>query len=327
MSWQLSRFRAGDTVEVRSKAEVLATLDEHGCVDGMPFMPEMLAFCGRQLPVTAVAHKTCDPTYKTWGRRVDTTVHLADTRCDGAAHGGCQAQCRFFWKDVWLKPVGAPANNAVATPRCSEAELQTSTRLPLSPGHNAAVPRYSCQATRLVEATTLLPYWDVRQYVFDVLTRNHRVGHVAKILVLAAFRALARRTPVGYRHAKALSDKVHVLLTGRRAPSLSSKVPRGERTPTARLDLKPGDLVRIKSQAEIEQTVDERGFNRGLSFDPEEMAPYCGRVAKVRTSVTTIIILDGVVCRSVYAACRLNCPREIPSYWREIWLERLSPAP
>jgi hypothetical protein len=35
------------------------------------------------------------------------------------------------------------------------------------------------------------------------------------------------------------------------------------------------------------------------------------------------IILEGAVCQGEYAACRLNCPRAIPSYWREIWLERV----
>ena len=35
------------------------------------------------------------------------------------------------------------------------------------------------------------------------------------------------------------------------------------------------------------------------------------------------IILQGVVCNSEYAQCRLNCPRAIPCYWREIWLERV----
>ena len=51
MSWELSRFRTGDLVEVRSKNEILATLDENGCLDGMPFMPEMVPYCGRQFEV------------------------------------------------------------------------------------------------------------------------------------------------------------------------------------------------------------------------------------------------------------------------------------
>jgi hypothetical protein len=109
-------------------------------------------------------------------------------------------------------------------------------------------------------------------------------------------------------------------------------------TPTNSLELQPGVLVRIKTQAEIEQTIDETGRNRGLTFDPDEMAPYCGKSFKVRKRVTTIvdertgrmlnmkqpgIMLDGVVCKAEYVSCRLNCPRAIPSYWREVWLERM----
>ena len=44
-------MRAGDRVELRSPAEILATLDERGCLDGLPFMPEMLGFFGRPFTV------------------------------------------------------------------------------------------------------------------------------------------------------------------------------------------------------------------------------------------------------------------------------------
>jgi hypothetical protein len=36
------------------------------------------------------------------------------------------------------------------------------------------------------------------------------------------------------------------------------------------------------------------------------------------------ITLEGVVCNSEYSNCRLNCPRAIPAYWREVWLERVT---
>ena len=108
MFWNLSRYRAGDLVEVCSKEEILATLDEQGCVDGLPFMPEMFQFCGRRFRVRAVAHKTCDTARQTAkSRRLRATVHLEDLRCDGSAHGGCEAACTLFWKDVWLKPADA----------------------------------------------------------------------------------------------------------------------------------------------------------------------------------------------------------------------------
>ena len=44
-------LRVGELVEVRSEQEILATLDEHGRLDGLPFMPEMLQFAGQRLRV------------------------------------------------------------------------------------------------------------------------------------------------------------------------------------------------------------------------------------------------------------------------------------
>src|SRR5205823_5514963 len=55
-----ARPRAGDWVEVKSAEEILATLDEQGRLDGLPFMPEMLQYCGKRLQVFKSAHKSCD---------------------------------------------------------------------------------------------------------------------------------------------------------------------------------------------------------------------------------------------------------------------------
>src|SRR2546427_33509 len=99
---KLLNLKAGDWVEVRSPQEILATLDEKGCLENMPFMPEMFAFCGQRFRVYKRAHKTCDTVFPVRGRRVNAAVHL-ETRCDGRAHGGCQAGCLIFWKEAWLK--------------------------------------------------------------------------------------------------------------------------------------------------------------------------------------------------------------------------------
>src|ERR1700745_1228421 len=98
------KLQAGDGVEVRSKAEILSTLDEKACLEGLPFMPEMFGYCGQRFQVYKRAHKTCDTVFPVRGRRVERAVHLG-TRCNGAAHGGCQAACLIFWKEAWLKPV------------------------------------------------------------------------------------------------------------------------------------------------------------------------------------------------------------------------------
>ena len=296
MSWLLSHFRVGDLVEVCSKEDIIATLDKQGCVDGMPFMPEMLKYCGQRFQVSAVAHKTCDTARQTWkGRRLNSTVHLFGLRCDGSAHGGCEAECNLFWKDEWLKAVARTSNDSarkataknIATRGCSERQLFTTTSLPSNP--EGQISRYVCQATEMYGATQHLHWWDVRQYVFDILTGNHSLGRVLRVIFLASLRWMLVRIPCGYRVFKKFHDWAHFRLTGRGCPSLNGQIPDGARTPSGKLDLTPGEFVRIRTQEEIEQTVNKCGKNRGLAFDHEEMAPYCGRVVKVIKSVTKII--------------------------------------
>ena len=98
-------LRPGERIVVRSEAEILATLDADGRVDGLPFMPEMLAYCGQTFRVFKRADKTCDTVGSTAMRRLHDTVHLEMLRCDGSAHGGCQAECLLYWKEAWLARV------------------------------------------------------------------------------------------------------------------------------------------------------------------------------------------------------------------------------
>ena len=98
-------LRVGEWVEVRSAEEILATLDEGQCVDGLPFMPEMLQHCGKIFRVFKSAHKTADTIELFSIRRMKNAVHLEKLRCDGGSHGGCQAGCLLFWKECWLKRV------------------------------------------------------------------------------------------------------------------------------------------------------------------------------------------------------------------------------
>ena len=88
-------LRQGDIVEVRSEAEILATLNGD-FVDSMPFMPEMLRHVGRRYKVSCRVDKICDTVTTTGSRRLHDTVFLEDLRCDGAAHGGCQQGCRIL---------------------------------------------------------------------------------------------------------------------------------------------------------------------------------------------------------------------------------------
>jgi len=349
-----SKLRVGDWVEVRSKDEILRTLDSNAQLDGMPFMPEMFAFCGQRLQVYKRAHKTCDTVFPVRGRRVADAVHL-ETRCDGSGHGGCQASCLIFWKDAWLKPISKnsmepeaaavlaqqPENRstgAAAGPGCTESAVWTRSQTADS---NPVEPTYSCQATRLPYATTQLDWWDVRQYIEDYTSGN--VG-LWQIVCSTTYFLYFWTSNLGIgvsRPMRWFYDRFYRVWGGTPIPRKTGTIPDGQPTPARSLDLQPGELVRIKSHDEILATLNTRSRNRGLYWDAEEV-PYCGEAHRVLKRVTKIVnertgkmqemktpcvILDEVICQSRYSECRVFCPRSIYSYWREIWLERVGPQP
>ena len=327
------RLRAGDWVRVRPAREIMATLDERGCLEGMPFMPEMLAFVGQRLRVSARAHKTCDTVNQTGGRHLRNAVHLEGTRCDGAAHGGCKATCLLFWKEDWLaRDADRPdlENDAEDTTKAVETKLIDHTSSEID-----GKKTYFCQATAAFDATEPLPWWNPSQYLEDLSSGNVGIG---KMMRVTFFHSLHRLMSwgVGYRLWRWLYDTLQPRVGGFNYPYKSGRVRDGEKTPVAVLDLEPGEAVRIKSHEQILDTLDRRKCNRGMRFD-EEMVPYCEKTFTVQKRVDRIIhertgemieigspsvILDGVVCQSELSSCRLFCPRAIPSYWREIWLER-----
>ena len=94
-------LKSGDLVQVRSAGEILATLDDAGALEALPFMPEMLPCLGRRFVVDKRADKICDTIAQTGSRRLRDSVLLADLRCDGSAHAGCQAECRLVWWNCW----------------------------------------------------------------------------------------------------------------------------------------------------------------------------------------------------------------------------------
>ena len=53
-------LRVGDRVRIEPSEQILASLDSGARIDGLPFMPEMLAFAGRMVTVEAVTHRTWD---------------------------------------------------------------------------------------------------------------------------------------------------------------------------------------------------------------------------------------------------------------------------
>jgi hypothetical protein len=327
------RLVVGEWVEIRSKEEILRTLDKNGRLEGMPFMPEMFQFCGKRFQVFKRAHKGCDPDFYT--RRFEHAVHL-DTRCDGSAHGGCQAGCLMYWKDAWLKRVGSLSVDACevgARPSvCTETDVWHGTHLQSAQSDIT----YVCQTTEVLHVGKLLKWWDVRQYIEDYSSGNVSFGRLVSGFIYSTYYNLSQAGIGLGRPMRWIYDKLRPLWHGTRWPRTPGLIPEGQPTPGGTLGLQPGELVRIKSHDEILKTVNVMNKNRGLWWDAE-LVPYCGKTYRVLKSVTKIIdektgkmqemknpciILDSVVCQAHYSACRMFCPRNTYAYWREIWLER-----
>jgi hypothetical protein len=338
---------AGEWVEVRSKEEILGTLDKSGRLDGLPFMPQMFKYCGQRFPVHKSAYKTCDTVSGHYGgRSLPDAVHL-DVRCDGQAYGGCQAGCLIFWNNAWLKPVDGPSqeqhtpdacpskiDRSPTQKGCTEADVRKATQCE----DGQAETRYSCQATELLNYTAPLKWWDARQYVEAYTSGNRTLPQICRGLwyLLYYYGSLAFSDRWG-RPARWLYNRFQAATGGVPFPRAKGKIPVGQPTPRRDLGLQPGDLVRVRSHDEILATLDTRLSNRGLSFDAE-LVPFCGKIFRVSACVerfvdersgrmrrmkTPAVILEGVTCGALYSGRRIFCPRAIHLWWRETWLERV----
>ena len=317
------RLRRGDRVVVRSPEEILETLDADGTLHGLPFMPEMLDWCGKTFRVDRRASKTCvavpPPAYTNQRFPGDDVVFLEGLRCDGSGHDGCKRSCKVFWKEAWLRPLEAgeapPPALATAGREACRSRLKTKTD----------ETHYFCQTIALPQATEPFPgrkkLWMLRVAIREVRDGDRSVPELLRMLVLFCWQRLVRAIH---------RDR---WLVGTATP-----------TPTASLGLVPGERVRVKSRAEVVATLDAHRRNRGLVVC-HEMTRCCGAEAEVRQRIDRLIdertgvirdLRDTVSLRNVEgrgismpdADCLCydepgDCPRGEMMFWREIWLERL----
>ena len=303
-------LRPGDLVEVISPREIMATLDGDGKLDGLPFMPEMLAFCGRRLRVSRRADNTCALGQP---RRIEATVHLEQLRCDGSAHRGCEAACLILWKEAWLRRVTDSAEDSIprqASP-LSESAYRRLSELAQKPNNTLM-----CQATELNSATCPVSLGSPPTYFTgvarDCVSGKRGISDLRKLAV--------------YFWGKAI---LAVFMLWTRAPWNADRY---KKTPAMPLDLKVGEVVRVRGMFEIVRTLDRKGCNRGMEFKPE-MFQFCGRRYQVISNMQRRVDersgeLKGfrspcIVLQSVYCdGQRSFCQRSNYHYWREIWLSR-----
>jgi hypothetical protein len=308
-------LKAGDVVVVRSARDIAETLDENGTLDSLPFMPEMLEYCGKQFRVlNRVVQSTIDGAFLAGSHtesyvrefRNNDVVTLQTVRCSGEQHDNCQRACAIFWKEAWLRRpddiADGPESDSSSSSLPRNLQLKTTTQ----PG------KYFCQSSEFLKATLHLPMGKrIKKCFSAIAARNISVwGMMRRLFAWVWWRT----------HYKLIGESVRGTL---------------EKTPTSVLGLKPGDLVQIKSLAEIKATLNDRGRNRGLHFSADQR-PFCGQQFRVRNRADNFIaegtgemkhfqntvMLEDVLCDSACFAFG-GCYRSDLLYWREIWLKKV----
>jgi hypothetical protein len=310
-------FCPGDFVEIRPLDEILQTLDDNGTLDGVPFMPEMAAFCGKRARVLRRVDKLNDWIHGTGLKRMHGLVLLADLRCDGSAHGNCQSNCHLRWREEWLRPADRAGSADKFPERAPQSQLAALSAFASRQSDAAAGTHYVCQATELTAGGSPLRMADPCHYARDLLTGNVRLLPLCTGLAIAFFNRVQRK------HGGPVFPNYSVGTT--------------KTSPHEALGLQPGDLVRVKPKSLIEPTLNNASRNRGLWFD-REMIRFCGAEHRVKTRVertiaektgelrlltNPCIILDGVTATGEYQGFN---PENEYIFWREIWLERVAPS-
>jgi hypothetical protein len=299
MGMQQIQLARGDFVQVRSFEEIRRTMDSDMSSGGLPFMPEMLPFCGNRMKVLNRAdHIEVDSVGM---RRMQDAVLLEGARCNGLHHGDCQRGCMFLWRSAWLRPVIKSCDDAT---KDSDETLHDSHDWLTS--RNG---RYFCQCTQLPCITIPLHFLDFRQYVRNVYWGILAPDEQIKILG---------------RH---LINKIRYS-RGPKSPQGKLNVNESRNTRLA-----PGDWVEVKGIQEIERTLNPSFKNRGLRF-MKEMRQYCGRRCQVESRIDRIIndangmmvaMKDTVTLKNVHCdgSCHYGCPRRSLLFWREEWLQKI----
>jgi hypothetical protein len=306
-----SNLRSGDFVEVKSPGEILQTLDDHGTLDRLPFMPEMVDFCGKRFRVSKRVVKTCYYGISSGMRKfpAEDVVLLEGLRCSGSAHDGCQKACTIFWREAWLRKVDKP--DTVEWSVNPENGKWLRARLKTSTGPKT----YFCQASEILNATVELSRWERFGKCFsDIRAGNCGVLEMAGRISVWLYWRIRKVFLGAYAHGNRKS------------------------TPVESLNLQSGEWIEIKPVANIAETLDEKGHNRGLSFTPA-MGRSCGEKYLVKRKLEKIIVdgtgemremrntcfLEGLMCGCDCVAFG-GCPRDEYAYWRDIWLRRVEPA-
>jgi hypothetical protein len=311
MNPSTTNLRPGDFVEVKSPGEILQTLDVNGTLDRLPFMPEMVDYCGKGFRVSKRVVKTCYYGISSGMRKfpAEDVVLLEGLRCSGAGHDGCQKACTIFWREAWLRKVEGSDTKESSVDLESYKGLRARLKTATGP------KTYFCQASEILNATIELSRWErFGKCISEVRSGNCGVLEMMQRIAIWLFWKTRRAFLGAYARGTKKS------------------------TPMESLNLRYGEWIEIKPLASISETLDEDGYNRGLFFTPA-MGRECGEKYRVDRKIEKLIVdgtgemrelrntafLEGSMCGCSCVAFG-GCPRGEYAYWRDIWLRRVEVA-
>ncbi len=132
----------------------------------------------------------------------------------------------------------------------------------------------------MTAATKPLPFWSIPQFIEDYTSGNQRISTILSAIFFALYYRVAESglgfgTPLRW-----LYDKVQEVRGKAPYVRRMGRLPLNGPTPTMKLDLQPGELVRIKSHTEI---LDNCQSQPGESWDgisPENLFLFVGKLSR-----------------------------------------------
>ncbi|MGQ9848380.1 MAG: hypothetical protein ACUVQP_12895, partial [Bacteroidales bacterium] len=171
-------LKVNTKIRIKFPPEISKVLDENGCKDNLPFMPEMLQYCGKEFIISGKVEKTCvdNPTMYMAEFINNDVYFLDDLRCSGEFHDGCQRACKIFWKEDWLEI----KENFDETSNDLTASDELIKNLKVKKSDKV----YFCQSTELRNATRPLSMKEkIKKLFCDYRNKNYSLIYIIKVLI------------------------------------------------------------------------------------------------------------------------------------------------
>ena len=200
----------GEWVEVKSRAEILQTLDANRMHKGLSFGGDMYEQCGRRMRVQRRVDRIIEERTGRL-RSVHDTVILEGSICD--RYFGCARGMPFLWRELWLKRVqSVPSADDLPGSPPSERRVTRGRRwsLPVKRGMDVAGAATAAIVLSPVLAWTALAVAATQG--LPILFRHERPGFHEKPFTVYKFRTMRppRRGEVWY-----MTDEQRISRLGR----------------------------------------------------------------------------------------------------------------